>query len=257
MQVQGTSATQRFCCKRAPPLPWQAGDKRTTIYAVGAGTSGGGGSGTAADGIGSGGTGGGSGGGGAGGNIDGEPFIFSDIDDLWGCGGDGGSSEWGGVGGERGDYGASGSGDDTGASRKYAKVGGSGSSCAKPKTTAFYTYKNSDAEPQCTSIAGTMLSVGKPNTREATLLGTFEAFKDHGGYVIKGTDQPPTITNSKEQNMADFLLALLKTMPKVNKPSVQAESVQTANTDGTQGLLSAESSNELHAEAEGDVTTVP
>lgn len=117
---------------------------RKLDLATAAGTSGGGGGGaggSAAPGIGSGGTGGGGGGGGASGNLDGEPGgYFADLDDLWGYGGQGGTSVWGGGSGARGDFGASNDGDDTDASRKYAKAGGAGGGSSEPKTVLAYRY---------------------------------------------------------------------------------------------------------------------
>ena len=157
---------------------WYA-QKRDFDVGVASGTSGGGaggGGGSAADGIGSGGTGGGGGGGGASANIDGEPFgWFADLDDLWGHGGNGGSSAWGGGTGENGDEGASNGGDDTDASRKYAKAGGTGGSCAAPATVAFFTYKDGDSSnPKVTCTSGHGV------TRSGTPLGSLQDFEDAG-----------------------------------------------------------------------------
>ena len=143
----------------------------------------GGGGGSAADGIGCGGTGGGGGGGGASGNIDGEPnfsiFSLADLDDLYGYGGYGGSSTWGGSGGDRGDYGASNGGDDTGASKEYARAGGAGGSSAAPGTVAFYTYKDSSSDnPTVNCTAGH----GVP--RSATSLGSLQEFTNKGGSLV-------------------------------------------------------------------------
>ena len=149
---------------------------KDNFVATACGTSGGGGSGaggSAADGIGSGGTGGGGGGGGASANIDGEGCLFgaADLDDLWGYGGYGGSSVWGGESGKQGYYGATQNGDDTDASRKYAKSGGVGGSSAAPRTVAFYTYKDSDSSnPKVTCTSGHGV------TRGATPLGTLQEF---------------------------------------------------------------------------------
>ena len=157
------------------------GQERGCVSASSWGTpggGGGGGGGGGADGIGSGGTGGGGGGSGAGGNLDGECAFFggADLDDLWGHGGLGGSSSWGGTSGKQGDEGASNGGDDTRASRKYAKAGGAGGSSAAPKVVPFYTYKDSPtASPKvnCTSGHGV--------TRTATNLGSMDAFKNLSG----------------------------------------------------------------------------
>ena len=154
------------------------------FYATSGGTSGGGGGGgggSAADGIGSGGTGGGGGGGGASGSLDGEfeMFDMANLDDLWGYGGYGGSSTWGGATGARGDYGASNGGDDTNASKEYARSGGSGGVCAAPKTVAFYAYKDGpSSDPKATSTPG---YDGAP-VRNATPLGSLQEFKNKGGY---------------------------------------------------------------------------
>lgn len=154
------------------------------LYADAAGTSGGGGGGGgggAADGIGSGGTGGGGGGGGASGNVDGELCLLdSDLDDLWGYGGHGGSSSWGGSIGNQGDYGASNGGDDTGASKKYARSGGAGGSSTAPRAVTFYTYKDSpSSSPTVNCISGHGVS------RAATPLDSIDAFKIISGLSAK------------------------------------------------------------------------
>ena len=154
-------------------------------YAAGtSGGGGGGGGGSAADGIGSGGTGGGGGGGGASANIDGEPAFFKlcNLDDLWGHGGSGGMSAWGGATGERGDEGASNDGDDTSASRNYAKAGGASGTCAAPSAVAFYTCKDSSSSnPKCASVSG------HGATRGATSLGEIDTLKGFGGVAVGGT----------------------------------------------------------------------
>lgn len=160
--------------------------ERDYFQAASAGTSGaggGGGGGSAADGIGSGGTGGGGGGGGASANIDGEAAFFGacDLDDLWGYGGFGGLSAWGGSEGARGEYGKTNGGDDTGASKKYAKAGGAGGSCAEPRAVGFFTCKDSDSSnPQV------LCTAGHGATRRATPLGTLQEFTDKGDQLVSG-----------------------------------------------------------------------
>ena len=68
-------------------------------------------------------------------------------------------------------------GDDTGASKKYAKAGGSGGSCAEPKTVAFYTYYG-NPNVTCTSGHGV--------TRSATPLRSLKEFTSKGGSLVTG-----------------------------------------------------------------------
>jgi len=190
---------------------------RSLFTSTSAGTSGGGGGGgggSAADGIGSGGSGGGGGGGGASANIDGEGTCFGNLDDLWGYGGLGGEACWGASAGEQGSYGASvhGSraGDDTDASRKYAKRGGAGGSSPELQMVTFFTYvkDGQSGSPSVNCIPGP----DRAMQRGAVVLPNIEDYKAKGGYVVGS--ETKKISLSEMWNNNKVFLAILFTLDK-------------------------------------------
>ena len=226
-----------------------AEDGKKFGYNTSAGTSGGGGGGavgSTTDGIGPGGAGGGGGGGGASGSFDGEFafFIKGDLDDLWGHGGDGGKSAWGIGDGARGDEGANG-GDDTNASKKYAKAGGAGGNGPQPTRAPFYFFKaplSTSAGPRvnCSTTYG--------EDRHGTEMSNYNDFMKTGGLSYSHTVRGVTLVYDEETRG-------VRVVP--NKLNTQSNSTGALSTQaGDSGMLRTQANSSKASEELPDSGTL-